>query len=392
MTAYEVRLATDEADRAAAYRLRYELYVETQGLFHDVADHERRWLRDALDAHAALWVARVGGEVVGTARIIVGGPDRFDAETRETFDIEAFTSVVAPEQIAVASRLLVLPQHRGGVLPVLLIGAGWAWGIERGVEVVLGECEPHLLNTWLRLGFRPHGLCEHPINGTLVRLAFVMGDREHAEALDSPLAPHLRAYQGEPALAERILGVLQHSRAVVSEADATTDFWRTVEHTLARQELAQRLGALTDEELEALLDEGHALDCEPGAMLIRKGHVSRTLYVLLAGSLIVRDEGETIVELTEPGEILGEVAFFIGGERMSDVLAGPSGARVLALSERSLKRVVQTHGTGAAKFLMALTQGLCHKLRQRARRPSEALTLLGLQPVEPVEPEPEPGA
>ena len=36
----EIRRAESESDRAAVYRLRYELYVEGQGLFHDVADHE----------------------------------------------------------------------------------------------------------------------------------------------------------------------------------------------------------------------------------------------------------------------------------------------------------------------------------------------------------------
>ena len=42
----------DEAERHAAFNLRYELYVVEQGLFADQADHERRELSDAVDAHA----------------------------------------------------------------------------------------------------------------------------------------------------------------------------------------------------------------------------------------------------------------------------------------------------------------------------------------------------
>lgn len=382
MTDYDIRLATLETDRAAAYRLRYELYVEAQGLFEDVADRERRWLRDDMDEKAVIFVAEANGEIVGTGRMVPGGIGCLDRETRETFDIEAFAGVVEERELGVASRLLVRPEHRGGPLTVTLIARMWALAIERGFEVLLGECEPHLVNTWIRLGFRPYGLCEHPINGTLVRIAFVLGDYAHAKKLGSPLVPALSQYKKDDSIPQRLRELLLHCQQVVSEADARTRYWATVEQTVARAELAQRLGGLSDDELEAVLDKGHALDCDPGAMLIRKGHVSRTLYVLLTGSLVIRDEGTTIVEISEPGEFFGEVAFFTDGERMSDVLAGERGARVLALSVRSLKSLVDMQGSGAAKFLLTMTRGLCHKLRQRSLRPSEALTLLGLEPVE----------
>ncbi|MCP4661574.1 MAG: hypothetical protein GY856_39745 [bacterium] len=48
--------------------------------------------------------------------------------------------------------------------------------------------------------------------------------------------------------------------------------------------------------------------------------------MMLTGSLVVRDEGEVIVEVEDPGAVLGEVAFFSSSERMSDVLAGSRGA------------------------------------------------------------------
>ncbi|MCX4246785.1 cyclic nucleotide-binding domain-containing protein [Paraliomyxa miuraensis] len=382
MHRYDIRPALTEDDRAAVFHLRYELYVQEQGLFGDVADHERRWLRDAMDDHAAIWIARVGDEVVGTGRFVHGPDGRFDEETRHTFDLDTFAGVVDERTILVGSRMLVRAAHRGGMLPVMIIARAFEQAIDRGFELMVGECEPHLVNAWLRLGFRPYGLCEHPINGTLVRVAYVLGDKEHVRRIDSPLASVIDRYPKDDELPRRLREAIRSSQKVISEAEGRTRFFETIELAVARVELAQRLGGLTDEELETLLDNGHALDCDPGAMLIRKGHVSRTLYVLLTGTLVVRDEGKVIVELTAPGEILGEVAFFTDGERMSDVLAGHDGARVLALSERSLKTLVANQGTGAAKFLLSMTRGLCHKLRQRGRVPSEVATQLGLRPVE----------
>ena len=368
MSDYEIRRAQTDADRAAAYNLRYELYVAQQGLFQDVADHERRWLVEAVDEHAEIWVAETGGEIVGTARLHWGREAPFHREAREAFDIDAFTDIVDEAEIGIASRLLVTPEHRGGPLPILISRDMWVYAAEQGTEVILGECEPHLINKWVKFGFRPYGLCEHPINGTLVRLAFVLGDLEYVRDLDSPMIPALSAWTRPRDTARRLGDRLAQGQHVVSEMRDSEQFWSEVERAVPRTELSRHLGGLTGDELDALLGNGHALDCHAGAMLIRKGHVSRTLYVLLTGSLVVRDEGEVITEVREAGSVLGEVAFFSGGERMSDVLAGSDGARVLALSERNLRKLIETEGAGAAKFLLSLTKGLCSKLRQRSRK------------------------
>ena len=39
MNTYRIHRACTDSDRTSAYRLRYELYVEDQGLFHEIADH-----------------------------------------------------------------------------------------------------------------------------------------------------------------------------------------------------------------------------------------------------------------------------------------------------------------------------------------------------------------
>lgn len=374
MSKFDIRVATTQADREGAYRLRYELYVEQQGLFGDVADHQNRWLRDHEDDTAYICVAEHEGEIVGTYRIYWCGEEGFSRVLREAYGVDAFRDIVREQDIGLASRMLVAPEYRGSPLPFKMMLKGWAEAVERGTEVLLAECEPHLVNKWYGLGFRPFGLGEHPINGTLVRLAFVLGDLEHVRELDSPLTPILAKWSRSREPAARINELLRRSQEVVSAVEGRTRFWEAVEQNLPRNELAHRLGELSGEELEALLDKGHALDCEPEALIIRKGHVSRTLFVLLTGALAIRDEGEIVAVVREPGEVVGEVAFFSGADRMSDVLAGPDGARVLALSERSLRSLIETQGTGTAKFLLSLTRSLSHKLRQRARRPSDAIT------------------
>jgi CRP-like cAMP-binding protein len=365
MSTYEIRLVRSEAERAAVFRLRYELYVEAQGLFGDTADHERRWLRDGADEHAAIWIAELDGEVVATARAYWGGEGGFDRQAREAFDIDTFTGIVNEADVAVASRLLIQPEHRETQLPILLFIQMMGHFVERGTELLLGECEPHLVNKWSRLGFRPYGLREHPTNGTLVRLALIVGDHQYADSIGSPLAPALKKWSKTGYAPRRLAARLAMSQRFVSELADRGRFWAAVEQALSLDQLALLLGGLSVEELEALLGNSHFLDCDPGAALIRKGHTSRTIYVLLGGTLQIRDEGAQIAEVNEPGAVLGEVAFFSGSERTRDVIVGAQGARVIALSERNLKKLFESQGPGAARLLLMLTRSSSNRLRHR---------------------------
>ncbi|MCA9697535.1 MAG: GNAT family N-acetyltransferase, partial [Myxococcales bacterium] len=180
-----VRQAETAADRAAVYNLRYQLYVEMQGLFADIADHDNRWLRDALDDEATLLMAEQDGQLIGTSRL-VWGAQGFDAALRETFDIARFTDLISEADMAVGSRFLVLPEYRQSPVPAHLFMGMAGVLVERGTEIMFGECEPHLLNTWGRLGVRAFGVSEHPTNGMLVRVALLPGDVEHAREIDSP--------------------------------------------------------------------------------------------------------------------------------------------------------------------------------------------------------------
>jgi GNAT superfamily N-acetyltransferase len=215
---YDIRLAIDDDERAAVYRLRYELYVEGKGLFRSMADHERRWLCDRLDAHASIWVARVGDEIVGTGRSIRGGDGRFDDETRETFGLDTFAGVVDERDIALASRLVVAHEHRGGGLPVMLMARAWARLIEDGAELAVGECVPSLVDNWSALGYRPYGICEHADNDTRIHMAFVLGDVEHVHGLGSPLASVVSRYAKSGDIVSRLREVIERrGHAVIGE-------------------------------------------------------------------------------------------------------------------------------------------------------------------------------
>lgn len=366
----DIRFASTEDERAAIYRLRYELYVEEQGLFRDKADHGRRWLTDADDRAGRLLLAEVDGKVVGTTRINWAGDAPLSAENRETYLIERFEARIDPRDIVVGTRLLVRSEHRGGALAFQLFWRGFEFAAERNVELALGNCEPHLVGNYRRLGWRPYGgLCNHPTNGVLVRVAFTLGDLDGLRAMRSPVVGALRGRTRGPEAVAGLKALLTEEPAVASLEEEPDAFWGEIERLISADEGG--LGALVDglsrDEAAVLLAKSHLLRCQPGVALIRKDQAARTLYILLAGSLEIVDQGRRLAVVERPGAALGEVAFLTGARRIADVVAGPEGAVVLALSDRVLREIIESHGPVAAKFMTHIARGLSEKLIERAR-------------------------
>lgn len=361
-----IRLATTAEDRAAVYRLRYELYVEDQRLFLDKADHERRWLSDAYDPAARIFLAEVDGRVVGTSRIVLGSESELTPATRETYDLDRFLGVVAERDLAVITRLVVRPELRGGELAFRLLEACYASAARQGAELILGNCEPHLMSHYLPLGCRPYGPLEnHPTNGARVRFAVVTGDFEHLRRIDSPMLPALALRTRPTDAVPAILEAMSEGAAVTAEGLADPETYRAeVARHLDRGDgrLSGALADFTTGELNLLLSRSQLMTCRPGDTLYYRDHAAHTLYVLLAGSLDEHNAPGPARRQLEPGTLVGTEALvstghFSTGRRESDVAAGPHGARVLALNLRVVRHVVAAHIALEAKIRRAARHG-----------------------------------
>lgn len=365
---FDLRWAETEEEKEAVYRLRYDLYVADQGLFRDVADHQRRWLTDEYDSVSHIALAEMDGEVVGTIRVTFGSEATFSAGTRREYDIDRFAGVVEGSDIGTITRLLVRRELRGGgVIPFQLLWSAFERAAVHDMEILVGSCEPHLVNRYRSLGFQPYGkLYNHPTSGALVPIAFVLGDVAHLRRIGSPMVSAVSRHPRPPDQVDHILAqVRSEDRSIRSRGHDEEEPWDELFRRLA--DLNDILSELSRDEASALLAKSHILDCRPADAIILTGHASRTLYMLLGGTLEVWDHGRRVATVEDRGALVGEVAFFTMGQRMSDVVAGPEGARVLALSAGNLQKIIRGYGPVAAKFLHYVACGLCGKLLERAR-------------------------
>jgi CRP-like cAMP-binding protein/predicted GNAT family N-acyltransferase len=360
----EIVTVTTAAEREQVYRLRYDIYIDEMHYPYANADHAGRRLADALDATARLLLAREGDQALGTMRIQFGADAPFDVGSVSTYGLDRLRGLVAPAQLAILTRFMIRPEHRAGPLARSMFLRFAELLVKERIEVAFLDCLPHLVNFYTGLGFRPSGpAVNDAISGVLVPMALLLGDHDHLQRVESPLLPVLR--EGPPGRKdrlERLAANLFSGAQVLSEASDAASYWTQVSGLLEqlRGSRSGILDGLPEETVRSVLARGHLLECAPGDFIARKGLVPRTVFVVLSGTLEVKD-GDRLLAVASEGEVVGEIAFLLECPRTSDVVAATQ-ARVLCLNEKNLRSLIEADSRGAAVLLFNLSRSLARKL------------------------------
>jgi hypothetical protein len=163
-----VAVAGTEAEREAAYRLRYEQVVA-----HGWADRERLpdgLEYDAFDADALHVCAWHRDSLVGTLRLVLPAPGRaLPGEVDFELAIEPVGEVVEAGRLVIAASYRGDPAHRAWGA---LFACGWLAMRTRGFSVLAGAAAPRTVEPLRALGLpfeilgpaRPHwGEDRHPV-------------------------------------------------------------------------------------------------------------------------------------------------------------------------------------------------------------------------------------
>ena len=354
---YEFARATTAAEIEAVQRLRYAVYVDEMHRYDDVAGSEEGRFAEPEDNHSWICYARDGADVVAATRMTWGG-DGFSARQIDQYQLAPFLADLPAEVMGVGERNTVLSSHRGtGVLDQLLDYAGTATNV-RDLRVVFGCCEPHLLSLYLRMGQRTYAPrnINSPSAGFLIPLVSFIPDADALRGLGPRTAP------GE--LPACVASVLTRGPSVRSEVlSAPQDYWSEIRRTLDELD-SQRVSTFdgfTDDETQRCIARSTIIECAAGDRVLKRGGTARNIFVVLDGTLEVRD-GDVIVNVLTPGDAFGELAFLLERPRSFDVDAATDNTRILSLSEGALRTMIAEDATIAAKLLLNLSRMLCVKL------------------------------
>ncbi|HEY6317846.1 MAG TPA: cyclic nucleotide-binding domain-containing protein [Acidimicrobiia bacterium] len=356
---YSFSLAGTEADKEAVYRFRYDVYVEEMGRYQDTADHERRLLVEPEDDHSRVFLAREDDRVVATVRLTLGTDGFSDRQIRQ-YGLQPFLDEIPPGYLAVGERAMVEPRHRGSGLLEELVAHSHTYLDDADLRLVFGACEPHLLSLYLRMGQRTYA--DQNINsseaGYLIPLiSFPKGVEALRGAGLASGTPASLPVCVEPIVAST--GGAVRSPILmgsVAYSDELNRALHEVEH--------RGIGAFnnfTNAEIERCVARSNIIECNTGDRLLKEGGAARNIFVVLEGTLEVRDQSR-VVGVVGSGEIFGEVAFLLEQPRASDVYAATDGTRILSLSESTLRKMIAEEPRIAAKLLLNMSKMLSMRL------------------------------
>ncbi len=122
------------------------------------------------------------------------------------------------------------------------------------------------------------------------------------------------------------------------------------------------LGLLSDSALATLIRTGRARQYAPGEVVCRRGDVGDSVFVVLSGSLKVKNtthDGRDVgLNFLGIGDVAGEIAVLDGGERTADMIALEE-TEVFVIQRRDIVPMLTNH----PQAMLAIVEALCDKLR-----------------------------
>jgi GNAT superfamily N-acetyltransferase len=188
----ELRVADDDATRAAAYRLRYDVFVRERRTSPPDADHVAVRIRDSLDVRGVTMAAvdTTTHAVVGTARtnlLIDGSVPVYPALYRLT-DLAAGTWAVT----SVTTYVAISASRRRSGIGVELAASLFRLRLARGIKFDYLDCPNDLVPYFTRLGYRWLRAIRHPWFGATHLMRLALDDGDHLAAMHSPLVAKSR--------------------------------------------------------------------------------------------------------------------------------------------------------------------------------------------------------
>jgi len=178
---------TEEHERRAVFRLRYEVYVAEQGKSYALADHDGRLLKDDADDYAgACLFVTVGGQFVATVRTTHLEDETAFRAYRERFDLARY-STVSRKEMVVCSRLAILQKYRKTRVVNAVFEGIYRYGAERGVRLCFQYCAQALVPLFKHYGFREYApVVQDAVLGGAHRMLLVINDLDHLRSVESP--------------------------------------------------------------------------------------------------------------------------------------------------------------------------------------------------------------
>jgi hypothetical protein len=297
-----IGIAVTPEEKMEIYRLRYCIYAEEISYKLVSADHSNRLLYDELDEWGVLLYAKVGTELIGTARMNVGQIANFPSELVQIFLMDRFQKFYKGEDkqnFSFISKGMISPAYRSSSALNMLMEKIYELYCNSQVQFGFVNCNFHLIALHEHYGSRRLGInYVDPNLGLMASFVMLVDDIEHLRAVGSPLlniASEKKSLNNQ--VVEWFHSEFAETASIINSQLVTEDeLWTILCNRLgnAPNKVISILEGLSEEQAKKLLHCcGVIVPCPAGSYIVSRGDVSNELNILLSGTLQSSGENNT---------------------------------------------------------------------------------------------------
>jgi CRP-like cAMP-binding protein len=330
---------------------------------------------DEHDAHGVSYALFDEGAIVGSLRCLYIDELPDPSALVSKFALQPALDTFGPAAIATTSRFMLDPRLRHGTAILRLMQAAYDDARARGVRLNYGDCSPHMLEFYERMGYRRYTRAYNDTwLGFKMPIVMLTGDRALFDRVGSPLA-RIAASHGDDVEAREWFARTYPGYLDLETASLLPEgsFFDLLAQCVASDPLhaVALLRELSREEADRFLSRATLVEAQEGDVVVRQGDREDTVYVLLSGIVEVVLDGNEAKPLRAlgAGDVFGEIGFLTGTRRTASVIArAPSD--IVVLSGAFLKRFLRQEPLVAAKVLFNLSTILAARLATAGTAPS----------------------
>lgn len=364
-----IGIATTPAEKREIYHLRYQIYVGEMCKHVEGVDYANQLLYDDLDEWCFLFYAKVGSEVIATARINIGTFADFPQKLVELLSLETFQNDITEHgdpKICYFAKLMVAPAHRGSPVLYLLMVKCYEICCNNQVQFGFSLCHFHLLRLYEQMGFHRYSKnLVYPGYGLITPIVLT-DDIEHFRRVRSPLYRIARkkgAINTQPV--EWFHATFtKHSQIINSQLVTEEELWSILCKRLdcPPTEVIAVLRNLSIVEAKKFLHCcGVFVQCDAGDIITSQGDISYAHNILLSGKLNSLTFQRPVKEYTLPGQYFGANGLTEHNKHTEDIAAVDS-VEILVLSGLAFQKFFHTCPDIAHKIVQNLLSVTKNKL------------------------------
>lgn len=365
----EVLIANDPEEQSEVFRFRYRVLVTDNGRTYPNADHSAKVLTDIADKVALHVYIRMRGQIVAALRVIVAPAARLPVYMHERYGLQPFLAL-QDLTVSFTDYLVVDTKALDARAANLLMTAAYKIACSRGSGFDFTNASAGEVAVFERLGYRRYGEnYQDPDFGMRVPMVLPTGDIGHLAHVRSP-------FQKLSERAEHDNDLVNWFRRTFPEASSSAqpaamdeqELWAFLTRRLEQvpHHGVPLLLALDHKDAMRFLKLATVIQFAKDDHIVSKGDIGNEMFVILKGSVDVRDGGHRLAAFGKGG-IFGEMAYLNAEPRSANVVARED-TEILVITQDTMKASMEKMPEVAARILFNMSLILTERLKDTSAK------------------------